>query len=115
MTGASGALRKAIYKFLKHEKLQKENYESKIKELKEKYSKVPEEYIDALSNVQGMISTNLHEDFDFDPWTSEEFTFLIKAFRELMVEIYVKPEERNKALEQVIALSPFTRKQEKEK
>lgn len=112
MTGASGALRKAIYKFLKHEQLKNKTYEDKIKELKHKYPKVPEEYIDALSNVQGMTSTNLHEDFDFDAWTSDEFVFLIKAFRELMVEIYVKPDERSNTLKQVLDLNPFKRKKE---
>ena len=109
MTGASGALRKAVYKFLKHQKLTSETYEDKIKELKSKYSRIPEEYIDALSNIQGMTSTNLHEDFDFNPWTSDEFTFLISAFKELMVEIYVRPEERSKVLERVLALNPFNR------
>lgn len=110
MTGASGALRRAIYKFLKHEKLSGASYEDKIKNLKQKYPMVPEEYVDALSNVQGMTSTNLHEDYDFEPWTPEQFTFLIKAYSELMVEIYVKPSERSESLKKIIELNPFADK-----
>ncbi len=114
LVGASGALRKAIYKFLSKQKASEEkdkkgaalSYEDQIKWVKGKYPKVPEELFDALSNIQGMTSEELHEDKDWEQWTQGEFDFLITAVKALLHEIYVVPEDRKKLLERVLALRP---------
>jgi hypothetical protein len=113
LTGASGCLRKAIYEFLEKEKTEfinekkwkEANYEEKIKELKKKYPLVPGEYFDALSNIQDMTSKNLHEG-SWKPWAQSEFDYLIEIVKEVLSEIYVKPEEKKSVLEKILLLKP---------
>jgi len=94
LVGASGALRKGIYKFLKDKKAPGETYEDKIKWMKENHPLVAEEFFDALGNIQGMTSDELHEDKDWEAWKSEEFDFLVATIKGVLHEVYVIPEER---------------------
>jgi len=112
LIGASGQLRKVIYKFLKdqnvpHVKDDKGgslSYEEQIKWLKNKHTLVAGEYFDALSNIQDMVSEELHEDKDWEPWTREEFDYLIATVKAVLHEIYVLPEERKGMLTRVLQL-----------
>lgn len=114
LVGASGALRKTIYKFLKEQKASEEkdeegkkrSYEDQIKWVKGNNPRVPEELFDALSNIQSMTSEELHEDKDWEQWTKEEFDFLVEAVKVLLHEIYVVPEDRKKLLKRVLELGP---------
>ena len=90
MVGASGALRKAIYKFLRREKAEGDKYEDKIKWLKTKYPGVDSDYFDVLAQVSDMNSQDLHED-DWEPFKSAEFNELIGATKAILHEIYVEP------------------------
>lgn len=60
----------------------------------------------ALSNIQDMISEELHESKDWEQWTKEEFDFLVAAVKALLHEIYVAPEDRKKLLQRILALGP---------
>lgn len=114
LVGASGALRKAIYKLLKHEKAAGENYEDKIKWLKDKYPGVEDVYIDALGNIKDMNDQTLHED-DWEPFTGPEFTFLVESMKGILNQIYVEPLKRKKMLEKVLSLKTGRKKVEEEK
>ena len=117
LVGASGCLRKAIYELLELEAVSKINdksvaldYGDRITILKGKYQSVPPEYFDALANIQGMTSEQLHEG-DWKPWTQSEFNFLVETVKEVLTEVYVRPKEKASVLEKILSLKP--QKQEK--
>jgi len=112
LVGASGCLRKAIYELLELEHVPKINdkgvlvdYGDRVKILKGKYSAVPSEYFDALANIQGMTSEQLHEG-DWKPWKQEEFRYILETVKEILTEIYVRPQEKASILEKILALKP---------
>ena len=84
LVGASGCLRKGIYELLELEKVPEIMRKvvpsritgNRVKTLKAKYPTVPPDYFDALANIQGMTSEQLHEG-DWKPWTQDEFKFLV--------------------------------------
>lgn len=105
LVGASGALRKSIYEFLKLEKASGEHYEDKIKLLKSKFPRVSGVLFDALSNIQDMASENLHEmKDDWKAFTSDEFEYFIEIFIKLLDYIYVRPDDEKKDLEKISEL-----------
>lgn len=112
LVGASGCLRKAIYELLELEGIPKENekgaeldYGDRVKVLKSKYPLVPPEYFDALANIQGMTSEQLHEG-DWKPWTQDEFRFLVETTKEVITEVYVRPQEKASVLQKILSLKP---------
>ena len=123
LVGASGALRKAIYKFLKNKKAHKAknekgellSYKGQVQWLKNKHPLVASEYFDALVNIQGMTSEELHEDKDWKPWSQKEFDFLVATIKAALHEIYVVPEERKGMLARVLKLGPERKKETSKK
>lgn len=111
LVGASGCLRKAIYELLEIEVPSNEmesdsiGYEERVKTLKIKYPTIPPEYFDALSNIQGMTSEQLHEG-DWKPWTQDQFRFLVETAKEVLTEMYVRPQEKASVLQKILALQP---------
>ncbi len=112
LVGASGCLRKAIYELLELEKVPKINekgaeldYGDRVKILKGTYPTVPPEYFDALANIQGMTSQQLHEG-DWKPWTQDEFRFLVETVKEVITEVYVRPQEKASVLQKILSLKP---------
>lgn len=105
LVGASGALRKAIYELLKHQKADGKEYQDKIKLLKTKYPYIFSEYFDALANIQDMTSDNLHEkDGSWKPWGRDNFDYFLETTKAVLEEIYVKPEERKTMLGKITQL-----------
>lgn len=112
LVGASGCLRKAIYELLELEQIPKidsagkeVDYGERVKVLKSKYPTVPPEYFDALANIQGMTSEQLHEG-DWKPWTQDEFRFLVETVKEVLTEVYVRPQEKASVLQKILSLKP---------
>ena len=112
LVGASGCLRKAIYELLELEQVPTKNatggimdYGDRVKVLKVKYTTVPPEYFDALASIQGMTSEQLHEG-DWKPWTQADFRFIVEATKEVLTEIYVRPQEKAGVLQKILALKP---------
>ena len=102
LVGASGALRKAIYEFLENQKAEGERYQFKIKWLKEKYPQIDGSYFDALSNIQGMTSDNLHEKDGFwEPWSNDDLNYLIEVVKAVLDEVYVEPIKRRKIIDRI--------------
>lgn len=105
LIGASGALRKAVYELLKHQKAEGKEYQDKIKWLKTKYPYIFSEYFDALANIQDMTSDNLHEkDGSWKPWSRNDFDYFLETSKAILEEIYVKPEERKTMLSKITQL-----------
>lgn len=112
LVGASGCLRKAIYELLELEQVAKTDkdgkdvdYGERVKVLKSKYPTVPPEYFDALANIQGMTSEQLHEG-DWKPWTQSEFRFLVETAKEVLTEVYVRPQDKASVLQKILSLKP---------
>ena len=106
LVGASGALRKAIYEFLKAQELdQSTPYVDQIKSLKSKHPLVDQNLFSILSNIQGMTSEELHEnEGDWAAWSAQDLAFLTEMFMELLREIYIVPDERKQKLDHIAQL-----------
>lgn len=105
MVGASGALRKAIYEFVKDQGCEGEDYDARVSDLKSKHPQVPAEYFDAIANVKDMTDTEMHEqDGTWTPWTKQEFDYLSEAVKAALHEVYVVPDERKKKLSQLLQI-----------
>jgi len=90
MVGASGTLRKAIYKFLKHEKAEGDKYDDKIADLKTKHPEVKPEYFDAIRSIKDMNDQDMHEE-DWEPFKGPEFGYLVESLKSILTKIYVEP------------------------
>lgn len=104
LTGASACLRKAIYELLEYEKtIVKDsktghaNYQESIKALKKKFSGIAPELFDALGDIQGLASDNVHEG-SWDAWDSQKLRILIELTKATLHEMYVVPQERKDRL-----------------
>jgi hypothetical protein len=72
---------------------------------------VPPEYFDALANIQGMTSEQLHEG-DWKPWKQGDFRFLVETVKEVRTEVYVRPKDKALVLQNISR--PQTAKRDKE-
>lgn len=105
MVGASGALRKAKYEFLKEQEAKGKKYQNKIKWLKKKHKNIDNTYFDALANIQNVTSTNLHEkESSWQPWTIKEFDYVLEAVKSVLEEVYATPIKRKGRLTKVLEL-----------
>lgn len=100
LVGASACLRKTIYELVDfedvrviNEKSGKTNYQESIKKLKDKFSRVPSEYFDALANIQELASDNVHEG-SWEAWDSNKLKILIELTKNVLHEMYVIPDEQ---------------------
>ncbi len=105
MVGASGALRKAIYEFLKHQKSEGDSYQDKVKWLKQKYKNLDPNYFDALANIQDMTSSNLHEiEGSWKTWDIKEFDYILESVKTALEEICVIPAKRKERFSKILEL-----------
>lgn len=92
LTGASACIRKTIYEFINYEKLEGDDYTSKIKSLKGKYKILDDAYVDILSGIQGIMSDNVHEQ-SYENYDIQHAKGYIEVLKEAFNQIYVIPEE----------------------
>jgi transcription elongation factor Elf1 len=91
LTGASACMRKAIYELLVHEKIEGDDYETRIKSLKKKYPDSDPSYFDILASIQGMTSDKIHEQ-SWDKWDSPKLKLIIETLKSVLYDIYVVPQ-----------------------
>lgn len=109
LTGASGCLRKAIYILLKHENISLKDgerflsYHERIDELKKKHPSISSILFDYLKAIQGLTSQELHEN-DWEDFSNAHLHLLTEATKEILVEIYVTPEELKQRQEKIFCL-----------
>jgi len=94
LTGASTCTRKAIYELTVHEKAEGDDYETKIKFLKEKHHNINPDYFDILCHIKDMASDKIHEQ-SWDKWNSEHLYLFIETLKSVLYEIYVYPMEKS--------------------
>ena len=91
LTGASACMRKAIYELTVAEKAEGEDYESKIKSLKQKFQAIDSELFDILVHIKDMTSDKIHEQ-SWDKWDSPYLQLTIETLKTILHEIYVIPQ-----------------------
>lgn len=105
LTGASAALRKAIYTLVKTEKTivanddtGRTNYTESIKGLKPRFASVSADLINTLAEVQELASNPVHEEA-WETWDGPSLRFLIELTKSILNEMYAIPKatERRKA------------------
>ena len=101
LTGASACMRKAIYELLVHEKTDpKAEYKERVKSLKSKYGSIDGELFDILGRIQQMTSEKVHEQ-SWDKWNSRNLWVIIESLKEILYEIYVRPNEQREKMNRI--------------
>lgn len=95
LTGASACTRKAIYELTIKEKAQGDDYESRIKFLKKKYTNIDSDLFDILCHIKDITSDKVHEQ-SWDKWDAKHLTLFIETLKVILHEIYVLPDEKKK-------------------
>lgn len=110
LTGASGGLRKAIFKLLKVEKIPDIDsqgafitHDERVDQLKKKHPNIESQLLDELKAVHMLTSQELHEN-DWEDFDAATLRFLIGVTNEILTEIYVMPDETKKRRETITAL-----------
>jgi hypothetical protein len=97
LTGASACCRKAIYELTVEEKAEGDDYEERIKYLKEKYPNIDGELFDVLCHIKDMTSEKIHEQ-SWDKWESEHLKLFLETLKAILYEVYVDPDEKKKRI-----------------
>jgi len=93
LTGASVCVRKIIYELAILEKATGDNYDERIKSLKDIRTDVEPVYFDTLLTIQQLTSEKVHED-SYDGWDSSHLKLLLSTLGEILTLMYVIPELR---------------------
>lgn len=117
LTGASACMRKAIYELLVIERAEGNDYESRIKSLKKKYSDSDPMLFDILAHIKDMTSDKVHEQ-SWDEWDSKHLKLIIETLKTVLHDIYVLPKvkaERSLVVQQLRQEVEEAKKGRKEK
>jgi hypothetical protein len=100
LAGASACARKIVYELGILGSASGENYEDRIKSLKQIHSEVEPTFFDTLLTIQQVTSSKVHEN-SYDGWEAKHLRTILAALAEVLHEIYVVPalrEDRRKAI-----------------
>jgi hypothetical protein len=103
LTGASACTRKAIYELLAIQQTTGPNYDDKIKDLAGKQPSVDPELFEILGHIKDMTSDHVHEQ-SWMAWDSKHLQLFLGAFKAVLHEIYVVPDEKKNRADSVRAL-----------
>jgi len=121
LTGASGCLRKAMYKLLKHQEIPHLegdsyiNFDVRIDKLQAKFPGIETSLFEHLKIIQDLTSQELHEN-DWNDYDGSTIKFLIELIKKhILYEIYILPVERGIKREKLSQLSRISRSSERKK
>ena len=103
LTGASACVRKIIYELAILEEATGDNYDKRIKSLKEIRTDVEPEYFDTLLTIQQLTSDKVHEE-SYDGWESSHLKLLLSTLGEVLTLMYVIPELRKEKRTAILKL-----------
>lgn len=103
LTGASVCVRKIIYELAILENAIGNNYDERIKSLKEIRTDVEPEYFDTLLTIQQLTSDKVHEE-SYDGWDSSHLKLLLSTLGEILTLMYVIPELRKEKRTAILEL-----------
>ena len=90
LTGASACARKIVYELAVIERATGDNYEKRIKSLKQKRPDVDSAYFDTLLTVQEITSSKVHENA-YDKWESRHMRLILASLQQILHDLYVVP------------------------
>jgi hypothetical protein len=103
LTGASACTRKAIYELLALQNAEGANYDDKIKYVAAKNPSINAELFEILGHIKDMTSDHVHEQ-SWVAWDSKNLHLFLEAFKAVLHEMYVVPDEKTSRLLSVRAL-----------
>ena len=103
LTGASACARKLVYELGVLSNAAGDNYEDRIKSLKQFHGSVDPTFFDTLLTIQQVTSTKVHEN-SYDGWEAKHLRVILAALSEVLHEIYVVPALRADRRLAVLAL-----------
>ena len=104
LTGASACARKVIYELADLEDAEGENYDERIRSLKEVRGNVDPTYFDTLITIQEMTSSKVHEQA-YDRWESKHLRLILSVLTEILYEMYVIPAVKKEKRSQILDLN----------
>jgi hypothetical protein len=114
LTGASACVRKIVYELARLQKAEGENYDERIKNLKQRLPSVDPTYFDTLLTIQQVTSDKVHEE-SYDGWESRHLRAIIASLVEALQEIYVLPKRREERRAGIVKLKDEILGEKKEK
>lgn len=103
LTGASACARKIVYELGVLSKAEGDNYEDRIKSLKDLHPEVDPAFFDTLLTVQQVTSSKVHEN-SYDGWEAKHLRVILSSLSEVLHEIYVVPALRADRRKEILAL-----------
>ena len=104
LTGASACARKLVYELAVIENAEGDNYEERLKSLKQKRRDVDGTYFDTLLTVQKVTSSKVHENA-YDKWEAKHVRLILSTIRQILHEMYVVPAVRKDNRQKIVSLS----------
>ena len=114
LTGASACMRKAIYELLVIEKTEGDDYQSRIKSLKQKHPESDPNLFDILAHIQDMTSDKIHEQ-SWDKWDSPYLRLIIQTLKTVLHDLYVIPEIKKQRYQSIQTLRQTITESKKKK
>jgi hypothetical protein len=114
LTGASACVRKIVYELARLQKAEGENYDERIKNLKQRLPSVDSTYFDTLLTIQQVTSDKVHEE-SYDGWESRHLRAITASLVEALQQIYVLPKVREERREAILKLKDEILGEKKEK
>ena len=103
LTGASACARKLVYELAVREKAEGDDYDARIKSLKQKRPDVDPTYFDTLVTIQEVTSEKVHES-SYDGWNAKHLRLILSTLRKVLQQMYVLPAVREDDRKQILAL-----------
>lgn len=103
LTGASACARKIVYELGELSGAAGDNYEDRIKSLKEIHPEVDAAFFDTLLTIQQVTSSKVHEN-SYDGWEAKHLRVILASLSEVLHEIYVVPAIRADRRKEILAL-----------
>lgn len=85
------------------QKVDGDNYEDRIKSLKNKHSEVEPTYFDTLLTIQQITRSKVHEN-SYDGWESKHLKLILASLRKVLHELYVVPALHNDRRKSILDL-----------
>lgn len=80
-----------------------ENYEDRLKSLKQIHPEVEGTFFDTLLTIQQVTSSKVHEN-SYDGWEGKHLRVILATLKEVLHEIYVVPALREDRRKEILAL-----------
>lgn len=103
LTGASACARKIIYELAQLSKATGENYDERVKSLKQVHPEVDATFFDTLLTIQQVTSSKVHER-SLDGWEAKHLRLILASLRDVLHEIYVVPALKADRRKEILAL-----------